>query len=269
MSEARVGDLSAADRTRSRAAPLSAQQLATFRNSRWLAVRGFCSPAEVEDLARWTDELVAMPEVPGRVMVYHEPSLIDPSSRVIQRIEYFCPFHTGFAAFASGRLREAIDQLFGALSCLFKEKINFKMPGGAGFEPHQDQQAGWSRYARTFLTAFVAIDRATIENGCLEMATTARFDKLIGEEWRPLRPEEMEGFSLVPVPAEPGDVLFFDSYAPHASKPNLTRAQRRILYLTYNAVADGDHHDRYFAEKRKSFPPDIERDKNVTYKFRV
>jgi 2-aminoethylphosphonate dioxygenase len=269
MIEAGGDDFGGVGEPQMRTAPLSAPQLATFRNSGWLAVRGFCTSAEIEDLARWTDDLVAMPEERGRLMVYHEPSLVDPGSRVIQRIEYFCPFHAGFKAFTSGRLRDAIDQLLGTRSCLFKEKINFKMPGGAGFEPHQDQQAGWSRYARIFVTALVAIDRATTENGCLEMADGVRFDSLIGEEWRPLTSEETRGFSLIPVPTDPGDVLFFDSYAPHASKPNLTRTQRRVLYLTYNAIAEGDHHELYFAEKRKSFPPDIERDKNVTYKFRV
>ena len=152
---------------------------------------------------------------------------------------------------------------------LFKEKINFKMPGGAGFEPHQDQQAGWSVFAPMFVTALVCIDPATLENGCLEMADAPRFAGLIGEEWTPLTAEEMAGFALVPVPTEPGDVLFFDSYAPHASKPNLTAAQRRILYLTYNEASYGDHRAQYFADKRASFPPDIERKAGVDYQFRV
>ncbi len=52
---------------------------------------------------------------------------------------------------------------------LFKDKINFKMPGGPGFKAHQDQQAGWTRYAPLFVTALVTIDPATLENGCLEM----------------------------------------------------------------------------------------------------
>jgi hypothetical protein len=79
----------------------------------------------------------------------------------------------------------------------------------------------------------------------------------------------MASFRLVPVSTEPGDVLFFDSYAPHASKPNLTGKARRILYLTYNRLADGDHRERYFAEKRANFPPDIEREPGKDYKFRV
>jgi 2-aminoethylphosphonate dioxygenase len=71
------------------------------------------------------------------------------------------------------------------------------------------------------------------------------------------------------VPTAPGDVLFFDSYVPHASKPNLTGAPRRILYLTYNLAAHGDHRLQYFAEKRAAFPPDVERDGTKEYVFRV
>jgi hypothetical protein len=249
--------------------PLSPRKVADYGRSGWLLARSFLAPFEVAAVARWTDELARLPEEPGRHMVYREPSLVD-GGQVIQRIENFCAFHAEFDAFVrGGRLRAAIDQLLGAPACLFKEKINFKMPGGAGFEPHQDQQAGWSRYAPLFVTALVTIDRATIENGCLEMADAARFTGLIGEEWRPLTAEEMRRFALVPVPTAPGDVLFFDSYAPHASKPNLTGDQRRILYLTFNAAAEGDHHDRYFQDKRASFPPDIERVPGVDYKFRV
>jgi ectoine hydroxylase-related dioxygenase (phytanoyl-CoA dioxygenase family) len=84
-----------------------------------------------------------------------------------------------------------------------------------------------------------------------------------------LTPEQMSSFALIPVPTEPGDVLFFDSYAPHASKPNLTDAQRRILYLTYNRADAGDHRRRYYDEKRASFPPDVERAPGTTYRFRV
>lgn len=252
------------------AGPLTRPQVRRYRETGWLLARGFFALSEIAEIARWTDDLVAWAEEPGKHMVYHEPSLIDAGARVVQRIENFCPYHAGFDAFVrDGKLREAVDQLLDAPSCLFKEKINFKMPGGSGFEPHQDQQAGWSRYASIFLTALVSIDRATVENGCLEMADAPRFTGLIGEEWRPLTATEMGSFTLAPLPTEPGDVLFFDSYAPHASKPNLTDRARRILYLTYNRIAEGDHRARYFAEKRANFPPDIERRAGVRYKFRV
>jgi len=250
--------------------PLSDEALADFARNGWCAAAGFYSPAETAELVAWTEEVSALPEAPGRHAVYREKSLIDGAASLVQRIEDFCPFHAAFdAEMRTGRMARAVEQLLGGPAVLFKEKINFKMPGGAGFEPHQDQQAGWSAFAPLFVTALVCIDPATIENGCLEMADAPRFAGLIGQEWAPLTAEEMAGFSLTPLPGQPGDVVFFDSYAPHASKPNLTDRPRRALYVTYNRAADGDHRARYFAEKRANFPPDIERQPGKEYRFRV
>lgn len=250
--------------------PLTPAQLESFNRFGWVSVPRFFDVATTSEIIQWTDEVTAMPEVPGRNMIYREPSLIDSENRIIQRIENFCPNHVGFDTLCrSGRLVEAVSQVLGGEACLFKDKINLKMAGGAGFEPHQDQQAGWSRYAPLFVTALICIDSATTENGCLEMATLPRLNELIAPEWQPITPEEMSGFELFPVPTEPGDVLLFDSYAPHASKPNMTKSQRRLLYLTYNLRSDGDHRLEYFHDKRMSFPPDIERDPAKTYKFRV
>jgi ectoine hydroxylase-related dioxygenase (phytanoyl-CoA dioxygenase family) len=149
---------------------------------------------------------------------------------------------------------------------LFKDKINFKLVGGGGFALHQDQQAGWSVYAPLFLTAMVSIDGSTLENGCLEIAAGRHKEGLLGEEWRPL---DSDGLELIPVETKPGDVVFFDSFVPHESGPNRTGAPRRILYVTYSPAAGGDQRARYFADKRREFPPDIEREPGRTYTFRV
>lgn len=258
------------DAGHSASGPLSAEDLSNYERTGWVLRRNLFSQEEAVEIARWTDELVSLPESPGRHMVYYENSVIDPGERIIQRIEDFCPYHPGFDGLVRGvRLLKAVEQMLGGPAILFKDKINFKKAGGAGFEPHQDQQAGWSVYAPLFITALVAIDGATIENGCLEMANGPRFAALIGEEWAPLTAEEMESFDLLPTPIAPGDVLFFDSYAPHASKPNRSNAQRRILYLTYNRLDQGDQRRRYYNAKRASFPPDIDRVPGKPYKFLV
>ncbi len=233
----------------------------------YLVVRGFYSADEMRDLLAWTDEVIAAPEMPGQQMVYYEDSLVEPGRRVVQRIENFCPFHSGFdGVLRRGRLLDWTAALLGGPAVLFKEKINLKLPGGSGFRAHQDQQAGWTRYAPLFLTAMVTLDPATVENGCLEIVSGRHKEGLIGEEWHPLEEDEL---NLVPVPTQPGDVIFFDSFAPHASKPNPTDQARRILYLTYNAVRYGDSRRQYFADKRAAFPPDVERVAGAEYVFKV
>ena len=241
--------------------------VARMRRDGYLVVRNFVSPHQLAELLQWTAQLEGAPEVSGRHWVYREDSVTAPGRRVIQRIENFCPYHTGFDRFIrDSALIRWTGALMGAPVVLFKDKINFKMPGGAGFKAHQDQQAGWTVYAPLFVTAMVTLDAATLENGCLEVSAGRHREGLIGEQWKPL---EEQGLNLQAIPTGPGDVIFFDSFVPHASKPNLTDSPRRILYITYNLASEGDHRERYFADKHASFPPDIDRDREKTYVFRV
>ena len=250
--------------------PVGPGERLRFERDGFLTVRGMFDAPAMAALTRWTDELATAPEAPGRHWVYHEQSVLDPARKVMQRIENFCPHHEAFDRFVcGGEIIACVAALLGEPAVLFKEKINFKMPGGAGFKPHQDQQAGWGRYAPFFVTALVSIDSATLENGCLEIAGGRHKEGLIGEEWKPLDDAQMAGMDFTSVPTEPGDVIFFDSYVPHRSSENLTGRQRRVLYLTYNAASAGDHRAQYYADKHASFPPDIEREQGRNYVFRV
>ncbi len=242
-------------------------ELDAMQRRGYLVVPGFFGPDETRALIGWTDDIADSPEVAGGQMVYYEDSLLAPGRRVVQRIEDFCSHHPAMDRVARhGALSRWLERLMGGETVLFKDKINFKYPGGDGFKAHQDQAAGWTRYAPLFVTALVTIDPATTANGCLEIAIARPTRQLIGAEWAPL---DEDALGLVAVPTQPGDVIFFDSFVPHASKPNLTDAARRVLYLTYNLAADGDHRARYFAEKRAAFPPDIERAPGEVYVFRV
>ena len=241
-----------------------------FQRNGFVVVPGLFDEEETRQISAWCDEVQAMPEVPGGVMMYFEASLLRPGGRVLQRIENFCPFHSGFATLCAGdKLRGSVAQLLGEPVVLFKDRINFKLPGSDGFKPHQDQQAGWSTYADFFVTAMVSIDPTTAENGCLELCAGHHQQGLLGDEWKPLTEDDMRRLGGRPVPTRAGDAVFFDSYTPHASGPNLTADRRRVLYITYNRQSAGDHRVRYYADKRKSFPPDIERDPTRTYTFRV
>ena len=41
------------------------------------------------------------------------------------------------------------------------------------------------------------------------------------------------------------------------------------MYLTYNRRSDGDHRQKYYDDKRKSYPPDFEREEGKNYAFKV
>jgi hypothetical protein len=249
-------------------AELASIQLEDFARDGYLIIPGMLSPDAVANLDRWTDEIVAMPEIPGTHMVYYEDHMDGSGARVLSRIENFCPYHTALDQLLRGPMVLSLVQaLLDDTPNLFKDKINFKLPGGGGFEAHQDVQAGWDDYAPLHLTMLVGIDRATEDNGCLEIAAGRHREGMLGERWKPMNEDGEMAFRAVPT--EPGDVIFFDSFVPHRSTPNRTAAQRRVLYVTYNGASTGDHRQRYYADKRASYPPDCERVPDKDYLFKV
>lgn len=247
---------------------LTPDQIRSFQTDGYLVVRGLYDKELMEAVSRWTDHLAGMPEDPESHWVYWEQDLRGRDEPVLCRIEKFLEASEDFRILNDG-ITDMVSNLLGEPAVLFKEKINFKQPGGDGFKPHQDSQAGWERYAKFFVSVLVSIDRATIENGCLEIASGHSKDGLLHKEWEPLTEDEIADMNMTPVPTEPGDVIFFDSYAPHGSQPNMSDKQRRILYFTYNKASEGDHRDAYYAHKFESYPPDIARKADREYIFRV
>ncbi len=249
---------------------ITEREVESFRRGGFACVERAFDAEEVARAVGWVDELQHWPETPGRHMMYFEQSLDEPARRILNRMENFSPYHEGMRKLLrSSALLGAAAALFGEDAVLFKEKINFKLPGAGGFEPHQDVQAGWDTYAGVHITAMVSIDEATDANGCLEMGRWNHRRELIGDRWHPLTDAQLEGVEFMPCPTKAGDVVYFDSFVPHRSAPNLSETPRRVLYITYNRLSEGDHRERYYADKRKAYPPDCERDPDKVYEYRV
>ena len=193
-----------------------ATQLEAYRRDDLLVLRRLSESRGIAQIRAWTDEVPSHPEGPGAgYMVYGETSLTKPGRRRISRSENFYANHAGFKAlFDGGKPLDAVSQLLGEPAVLFKDKVNFNTAGGDGFRPRPDQQAGWSVYARLFVTALVSIDEATPENGGLELAAGHHRRGLIGEEWKPLTEANLSAVQFAAHPTSPGDVVFFDSYVP-------------------------------------------------------
>ncbi len=150
-----------------------------------------------------------------------------------------------------GVVMETLGVLFGEPAVLFKEKINFKHPGGGGFAPHQDAAA--YRFVDHHISCMVPLDPATVTSGCLWVAPGYASGLLPTDDRGRIESSAADGLDWQPVPLEPGDLLFFDSYTPHYSETNATDRPRRAAYLTYNAASAGDHRARYYADKRAEF----------------
>lgn len=243
---------------------LDDESLKQWQTQGYVLLKGALNGAESTEVARWVDELAALPETPGKWMKWYERA---SERRQLCRLEDFLPYHAGFAQLLEGaRFAAMLHQLFGEQAVLFKEKINFKLPGGAGFGPHQDAPAFTSFDQRYHLTMMVSVDAATVENGCLEVVDGFHGAGLLPQaKDGTLLPEWSAAQRWKPIETQPGDVLFFDSYVPHRSGPNKSTRARRALYVTYNRISDGAHRSEYFRQKRAAFPPECERVAGVDY----
>ena len=146
-----------------------------------------------------------------------------------------------------------------SLRSSFKEKINYKLPGCRPDKLHQDQSAGWNAYCDFFITMGIAVDENRKENAALSFMKSGNYEKrLMAEEWHPLSeadPPYSPEDEYVLLEADPGDVIFFDSYVPHGSPANTSNRSRRNIFLTFNRKSAGDMRARYYKEKWEHFPP--------------
>lgn len=262
---------------------LTPDQIASFDRDGFLLIKAadMWTPAELRLLLASVDELDQWPDAPGKYMKYYEAdrrAQVEPPAtppKLLCRIENFTQYSPALDFVLNGdKLPAMATDLFGEPSLLYKEKVNMKLPGGAGFAPHQDVAAGWWMYGQSLhLSCLVSIDAATPENGCLEVVAGEHRRGLLGGDWAEMPPAVVEEYNKANawrlVPTQPGDVLFFDSYVPHRSAPNDTDAPRRVLYATYAKGSEGDYRERYYADKRQAYPPDCEREEGKKYEYKV
>ena len=205
--------------------------LECWRRHRTLHLPGALRSDELSELRRWLDEVAAWPEVPGRWMKYFESGSAPGAERQLSRVENFLPYHAGLRGLLARRdLAAALERLMGEPAVLFKEKINFKLPGGGGFAAHQDAPA-FASFGQTYhVSLMLGIDAAHPANGCLEIVEGhCEASTLAQAADGTLAPAVIEALAWKALPTQPGDLLLFDSYVPHRSGPNRTSAPRRAL----------------------------------------
>ena len=243
-------------------ATLGTAELEAFRRNGYLLLEGYFDAVR-DRIVEWLVDMQTWPETPGRWMMYYETPTEGAAAgqRMLCRLENFLDDHAGLESLLRHpALMGILSQLMGEPAVLFKEKINFKLPGGQGFAPHQDAPAFVAFNQRYHITAMIGIDHATPENGCLEVVSDLGLSTLLPQEADGTIEASAAGrLTWAPLPTRPGDLLLFDSYLPHRSGPNRANTPRRALYVTYNRLSEGARRTDYFRDKREKFPPECER----------
>ena len=220
-----------------------------FRRHGWLVVPMALPTEQLAALDSSVDELERWATTDGPGLHHFEQT---DAGAVIARSEDFVDHSSTLRSLiCDGIVVEVLTELFGEAPVLFKEKINYKHPGGGGFAPHQDAPA--YRFVDHHISCMVPLDPATEASGCLWVAPGHDRGLLATDDRNRIDEATAATLEWRPAPLEPGDLLFFDSYTPHFSDTNRTDRPRRAAYLTYNAAGLGDHRERYYADKRAEF----------------
>tara|TARA_B110001454_G_scaffold113935_1_gene106721 strand:+ start:11933 stop:12706 length:774 start_codon:yes stop_codon:yes gene_type:complete len=241
---------------------LKPNDIEKFNHDGFLVKQKFFDDDEIFEIRKWVYQYAEKkPEdwKKGQEMGYYETSLKD-GNRILTRLENFVNFNKKFHDLVySPKIIDSVEDLLGEKCVLFKEKINFKNPGGSGFKPHQDAISRWDDYASDFMNVLVCTDKGTLDNGCLEVAAGFHDKGLLGPYDAPIPDEYLKKMDFQPLQHMLGDVVFFNSFTPHQSQENKTELPRTNIYLTYSKLSQGDHREKYFTRKRKELPPDNER----------
>jgi ectoine hydroxylase-related dioxygenase (phytanoyl-CoA dioxygenase family) len=253
---------------------LSNTQIQDFSEKGFVVASGLFGRDEIQRISVWLDELRDSDGMDNECATYYEESPISGET-VLVRAEYLLGQHNPAMTqlFLKDDVLADLRQLLDDEPVLFKEKANYKLPGCRSDLLHQDQAAGWGAYSNFFVTMLIAIDENNLENAAVSFRDAGDHQlKLLGPEWKVLSedepPFEPQNEYCV-VEAQPGDVVFFDCYAPHGSPANMTDAARRNIYLTFNRKADGDQRMAYYEDKWQNYPPNTRNDARDRATFKV
>ena len=166
------------------------------------------------------------------------------------------------AGSSTARSRAAAAEALGTDVTAFKDKLNYKRPGGAGFRPHQDLLA-YPGVARV-MSVLVAIDPCTTASGCLWLAAGVE-EALPTDDGGVVQADVAAALDWEPVELAPGDAVCIGGLAPHFSEANHSASPRRVLVASYAPTDDRYRREHYYDARRRA----MERATSADDRFRI
>jgi ectoine hydroxylase-related dioxygenase (phytanoyl-CoA dioxygenase family) len=249
---------------------LRSHHIKEYKKNGYIICRNFFKAKTFKKILNAVNQIEKYKNAKNKWMKYYDMSLKNKKKKILTRIENFIDYQKDFKKiFSNPSFKYQLKKIAGYKVVLFKDKINFKNPGGQGFKPHQDATIWRNMYnIKSFFSFALAIDDSTVKNGCLEFSKFNK-KKLLSKPWKEIDKKVEKKLAWETVEMKAGDVVIFNDYSPHRSSDNLSNKKRRMLFFTYNSKKYGDHRQRHFDDKRKNFPPNIERKKGAKYVYHV
>jgi phytanoyl-CoA hydroxylase len=225
---------------------LTPEQIAAFHRDGYVILPGFFSPEE-------TDKLYAV-AVADDALNGYAYGVVDQSGKQSKLALWFTPGDDLYGLLArSERMVGGVAALLGDSSpvCHFHSKLMMKEPRvGGAWEWHQDYGYWYKNqflYPEQMVSVMVALNRATVENGCLQVIKGSHklgrvnhgfTGEQVGADATMVENCLKSGLELVYVELEPGDTLFFHSNILHRSDANLSDEPRWAFISAYNLQAN-------------------------------
>ncbi len=218
-----------------------------FDENGYVVVQNVFSENELAPVRARLDEIINDPsKAPEGVGVGRENDTLaegvegDPNNPV-RNISFMVRFDPTFQDFArNATILKITRALIGPKVKVFRDQALQKPPGGQAKPVHQDLSYFRVQPADELVTAWVATEDATTENGCMIYIPRSHRHGLFEIKHDPERPVHhvpdtrgiaMEEEVLCPVPA--GSVIFHHGYTLHRSGVNNSNTWRRSVQLHY------------------------------------
>ena len=211
---------------------LTNKHLDEFKEKGFFIIRNFFKTKKLKNIKKEI-YFLAKKEKFNKNHIYYENQ---KKSKIIRRIERITEDSKSvYKLLNEKRLMLIIRSLMKDKFILFKDKLNLKLPGGEGFEPHIDGhftwidkkkkiRKGWQEYSNNFLNVVIPLEKS---------------------------------FKFQSIEQNPGDVLFYDWRVCHSSKKNNSKKSRMIFYVTYAQLKEGKRkiRQKYYSDKVLSKNP--------------
>lgn len=219
---------------------ITKEQVETYRENGYIVIEDFLDPVELERWRVITEDAVhqRLVERNGRT---NQDNPEDYYSQVFVQCIRLADTHQGMAELMmDARLGEAAATLAAVDGIrIWHDQALFKQPYGNPTAWHLDNPY-WSFYSRDAISIWVALDRATLANGCLWYLPgthkVARYDNSgIGENIASLFKVYAEWMSrrAVPAPCAAGSAVFHNGLIAHGAGANMTPKPRRAMTCAY------------------------------------